>query len=138
MQLHALNQILLEEQTITNYIVEGIILGYEFRIRYPFWRGTFLSCIEQLIFKVDQEEINLNDIYFTLNRRKYYVEELKELYKEYWFILDYATITIVKKGGISKGIHEITVEMHHRIPYEKQHDRYQVMQNRVTRALMAE
>jgi len=138
MQIREYSQILLEEQTITNYIVEGIILGYEFRIRYPFWRGTFLSCIEQLKFKVDQEEININNIYFTLKGRRYYVEELKELYKDYWFILDYATITVIKKGGITKEIHEITVEMLHRIPYEKHKDSYQVVESLVTRSLMAE
>lgn len=138
MQIQEINQILLEEQTITNYIVEGIILGYEFKIRYPFWRGTFLSCIEELKFKVDQEEINTNCIYFTLNGRKYNIEELKELCKEYWFILDYATITVLKKGGIAKEIHEIAVEMLHRIPYEKHNGCYQVVKSRVTRSLMAE
>lgn len=132
------NRILLEEQLITNYTVNGVILGYEFKIRYPSWRGTYLSCIEKLEFRVDQELINPGDIYFTLKGVHHCLRDLKNLYKEYWYILDYATITVLKKGGIAKGIHELSVEMRHRIPYSKQDGSYPVLHSTVTRSLMSE
>jgi hypothetical protein len=138
MQIQELDQILLEEQTITNYRVEGIILGYEFKIRYPFWRGTYLSCIEKLEVIIDQEILNQDNIFFTLNNKKFLMEELKVFYKEYWYVLEDATITVIKKGGITKGLHEVTVTMQHRIPYDRKADGYRCNTNSITRTLMAE
>lgn len=138
MQFQAFNKILLEEQTITNYVVEGVILGYEFKIRYPSYRGTFLSCIEKLEFKIDGETINPNTIYFTLNGKQYLIDELKDQYKEYWYILDEATITVLKKGGIIKGMHTLTVDMLHRIPYAGYSGEYLKLPSIVTKTLMAE
>lgn len=138
MQIQEFEQILLEEQTITNYMVEGIILGYEFKIRYPFWRGTYLSCIERLKIVIDQEVINQDNIFFTLNEKKFLIEELGAFYKEYWYVLEDATITVIKKGGITKGLHEVTMVMQHRIPYERQQDGYRSITNTITRTLMAE
>ena len=138
MQMQELDQLLLEEQTITNYMVEGIILGYEFKIRYPFWRGTYLSCIEKLEVIIDQEILNQDNIFFTLNDKKFLIEELEGFYKEYWYVLEDATLTVIKKGGITKGLHEVTVTLQHRIPYEKQADGYRSKMNSITRTLMAE
>jgi hypothetical protein len=138
MQVQEFEQILLEEQTITNYMVEGIILGYEFKIRYPFWRGTYLSCIERLEIIIDQEVLNQDNIFFTLNEKKFLIEELGAFYKEYWYVLEDATITVLKKGGITKGLHEVNVTMQHRIPYERQQDGYRSITNTITRTLMAE
>ena len=138
MQFQAYNKILLEEQTITNYIVEGIILGYEFKIRYPSYRGTFLSCIEKLEFKIDGEPINPKTIYFSLQGKQYIIDDLQDQYKEYWDVLEEATITVMKKGGIIKGIHTITVAVQHRIPYETHCGSYLTISSVAARALMAE
>lgn len=129
---------LLEDQTITNYVVKGIILGYEFKIRYPSWRGTYLSCIEKLEFRLDREVIDRGAVIFSLNNKQYLPGDWDGLYKEYWYVLDYGTVTVLKRGGIPKGIHEITVDMFHRVPYGKGEDRYRVIESVVTKALMAE
>lgn len=138
MEIQKLDQILLEEQTITNYMVEGIILGYEFKIRYPFWRGTYLSCIEKLEVVIDQEVLSQDNIFLTLNGKKFLLEQLKDFYKEYWYVLEDATVTVIKKGGITKGLHEVSVTLQHRIPYERQIDGYRNKTNSITRILMAE
>ncbi|HHV12183.1 MAG TPA: hypothetical protein GXX75_18055 [Clostridiales bacterium] len=138
MQVQEFDQLLLEEQTITNYMVEGIILGYEFKIRYPFWRGTYLSCIEKLEVAIDREVLSQEDIFFTLNGKRFLMEELRAFYKEYWYVLEDATLTVIKKGGITKGFHEVAITLQHRIPYGRQPDGYRSVTNTITRTLMAE
>jgi len=138
MKFQAYNKILIEEQTVTNYVVEGVILGYEFKIRYPSYRGTYLSCIEKLEIKIDEEPVNQGIIYFSLNGKQYLIDELRDQYKEYWNILDEATITILQKGGIAKGIHTVSVEMHHRIPFAEHDGKYLILSSAAARPLMAE
>ena len=117
MQFQAFNKILIEDQKIEKYQVGDVVLGYQFRIRYPSYRGTFLSCIEKLAFAVDDEEIDPSQIVFCLNGREYLIDELKDQYKAYWFVLDYAVIRIYSDRELSKGTHRVTVDMLHRIPY---------------------
>ncbi len=138
MQFQAFNKILIEDQTITNYVVEQVILGYEFKIRYPFFRGNYLSCIEKLEFKMDGEKLNKEFIFFTLNGKQYLLKELKDQYKEYWYVLEDATITVIKKGGIVRGNHTITVEMRHKLPYRRIREECQILSNVAERTLMAE
>lgn len=138
MKFQAYNKILIEEQTVTNYVVEGIIMGYEFKIRYPSYRGTYLSCIEKLEIKIDEEPVNQRIIYFSLNGKQYLIDELKDQYKDYWNILDEATITILQKGGITKGIHMVSIEMCHRIPYAENNGKYLILSSAAARPLMAE
>ena len=138
MQVQEINQILLEEQTVTNYMVEGIILGFEFKIRYPYWRGTYLSCIENLEIMIDQKTVNVDNIFLTLNEKKFLLEGLKDCNREYWYVQDSAIITVIQKGGITKGLHEVMVSMKHRIPYEQRQNGYQVINSEISRTLMAE
>ena len=117
MQFQAFNKILLEEQKIDLWKEEEVILGCQFRIRYPSYRGTFLSCIEKLEFRIDETPVPEENVIFCLNGREYLIHELKDQYKAYWFVLDYATIKILCDKVPSPGRHQITVHMVHRIPY---------------------
>lgn len=117
MQFQCFNKILLEEQVIHSYDVSGIRMGYEFKIRYPSYRGTYLSCIESLTFTMDGEEIPLSTIRFCLNGKQYLIRELKDMYKVYWHVLDYAQILVLDGKDMEQDIHQIGVTMVHRIPY---------------------
>lgn len=138
MQFQCYNKILICDQTIKNFEVEGITIGYQFQIRYPSYRGTFLSCIEKLEFTMDGEMIDQSKIYMELNGKQFLIEELKDQYKEYWFVLDKATIIVLENGGISKGQHELTVDMLHRIPYAGYEGSYIKFPSIVTKTMVAE
>lgn len=138
MQFQAFNKILIGDQKIRKYQVEGITMGYEFQIRYPSYRGTFLSCIEKLDFYMDGEPIDRKSIYFKLNGKEYTLDELKDQYKAYWFVLDFATITVLTDEELSVGAHELTVDMYHRIPYAGYSGEYLGLPSKVTKTLMYE
>jgi hypothetical protein len=137
MDFQAYNKIFICKDVITNINVEGTVIGYEFHIKYPSYRGTFLSCIEDLRFTIDNAEIPKDEIYFLLNNKQFLLDELKDCYKEYWFIRDKAIIQIMKAGGINSGEHKVNAYMKHRIPYTGYFGQYLVLESDVTETLVA-
>lgn len=138
MDFQAYNKILICKDNIKNVVVGDVTIGYEFKIKYPSYRGAFLSCIEELNFEMDSQEINREDIYFFLNGKQFLIDELPECYKEYWFVRDKATIRVMKDGGIKSGEHKLNVFMKHRVPYTGYFGEYLVLDSDVTENLMAE
>lgn len=118
-QFQAYNKLLVSQTDgIVNYKAGDCILGYVFQTQYPSYRGTFLSCIDSLKVFVDGKEVPENSIYFQLNDKQFLISQFKELYKEYWFILDKAKLLILKNGGFEQGSeHKIRIDIRHKIPY---------------------
>ena len=137
MDFFAYNNILICSDKMENVVVNGQAIGYEFRIRYPSYRGVYLSCIEALTFTVDGSEVKRGDVYFHLNGKQFLLDELKDQYKEYWFILDKATVRIMQEGGIGEGLHEVRVFMRHKVPYTGYVGQYLVLDSDVTGTLRA-
>jgi hypothetical protein len=116
MDFQAFDKMLVCDDKIKNYEVNGRKYGYEIKMQYPSYRGTFLSCIEGLEVEIDGRAIDEKDMCLCVNGKEFLISELKELFKEYWFILDKATLRIMKNGGMT-GKHEVKACMRHRIPY---------------------
>lgn len=118
-QFQAYNKLLVSKaENIQNYKVGDYIMGFVFHSQYPSYRGTFLSCIDSLKVYLDGKEIPQENIYFNINGKQFLLNQFKDLYKEYWFILDKAKILILQENGLPQGTsHKIKVTMHHKIPY---------------------
>ncbi len=138
MPFQAYNKVLIVDQPIKNLVVKEKKVGYEFKIQYPSYRGTFLSCIEELTFRMDGEKIEPSQISFLLNGKQFLISELEECFKEYWFVLDYATIRVMQSGGLSLGEHTLRVYIKHKIPYTGYFGQYMEMDADVTKTLTAE
>jgi hypothetical protein len=131
----AYNRLLVSEDRIENVRAGEAILGYEFRSQYPSYRGTFLSCIEGLEVYADGERVPDESVFFKVNGKQFLIPQLKELYAEYWFILDKATIRVLRDGGLKPGKHSIEVRMKHRIPYTGYFGQYMVLDGSCEREL---
>lgn len=132
MDFQAYNKILICKDDIRNVTVEDTVIGYEFNIKYPSYRGAFLSCIEELKFRLDGKEIPADKITFHLNGKDFLIEELPQCFKEYWFVRDKATVRVMKQGGIAPGEHQLNVFMKHRVPYTGYFGQYLVLDSDVT------
>jgi hypothetical protein len=137
MDFQAYNKILISDDNLTNVIVGDVTIGYEFKIKYPSYRGVFLSCIEQLEFFIDDQPIDKQNIFFYLNGKQFLIDELPELFKEYWFVSNKATIRVLDKHGITAGSHKVRVFMKHRVPYTGYFGEYLVLDSDVTKTLDA-
>ncbi|MDT8860209.1 DUF6379 domain-containing protein [Alkalihalobacillus sp. MEB130] len=105
------------EDGFSNVIENGVVIGFQLKIRIANYRGYILSQIEDIKIKVDGDEIPRKDIRFFLDDRTYTLDEMENVYDDRWEIKQIATIICLKQGGLSEGQHEITAEQHIRASY---------------------
>ena len=132
MDFQAYNKILICKDDIENVTVGGVTIGYQFKIKYPSYRGAFLSCIEALSFKVDGRDVPASLVTFRLNGKDFLLSELPECFKEYWFVRTPAVIFVRQDGGIAPGEHSVNVYMRHRVPYTGYFGQYLTLDSDVT------
>ena len=111
------DELMLKRSNVRNVSAGDVVYGYEFSIRYPSYRGTFLSCIEGFRVFLDDKELSAADLRFTLNGKQFLVSELGELCHEYWYVLTDASVTVLRLGGLPADAKELRVELIHRVPY---------------------
>jgi hypothetical protein len=137
MDFVAYNEILICDKPIRNEVVNGAVTGYTFEIKYPSYRGCWLSCIEALDFFVDGEQLEPTSVYFRLNGKEFTLEELPDLNREYWYVNRPAVIRIIRLGGIPAGEHQVRVYMKHRVPYTGYFGQYLTLDSDRTKTLTA-
>ena len=138
MDFQAYNKILICKDPIRNVRVGEVTVGYAFKIKYPSYRGAFLSCIEALSFEMDGEPIPAGQVSFQLNGKDFLLSELPECFKEYWFVRTPAVIFVRQDGGIAPGEHSVNVYMRHRVPYTGYFGQYLTLTSDVTETRTAE
>jgi hypothetical protein len=92
--------------------------GFDVAIRLHWYRSLPLSSIANIDLKIDGEIIALEKMQFELNGKVHQMNELENLYKEWWFILDRAILHVhqTKKINQSKQ-HEVELEFGLLLPY---------------------
>ncbi len=131
------DRLFIPRESIEKIYAEGEYLGYSFVIRYPSYRGTFLSCIESLSLEVDGTAVPEENIRFCLKGKEFMLDELKDLHREYWFVLEDAQLKVIGQD-IEPGQHDVKVTMYHRIPYTGYFGQYLVWNNIGQKTLMVE
>lgn len=94
-----------------------IILGYDFKCRYPSYRGAYLCNILELRAFIDGEEIPQRNIRFGVNDKFFLLSEIEYMFKEYWFTGVKAIVRIIDDKGLAPGEHKVKLCMKHKIPY---------------------
>jgi len=105
------------DDSLKNSYVNGKKLGYEFQIRLSYYRGHFLSVIDEFGVKVDGKEVPNETIKFCINGKEFSPCEFERCYTEFWQVIEPATIRVFSPGGLSAGEHEIDVTLMFRSPY---------------------
>lgn len=108
---------ILQKNSLKNYYLRGKVEGFQFQVRLSYYRGHFLSVIEKLGVKIDDNVIPEKDILFCLNGKEFIVADLKNQPNEFWNILTPATIKVRKPGGLEPGPHKVSFELILRNPY---------------------
>lgn len=108
---------ILRDGTLHNYYVNGKICGYQFDVRLGYYRGHFLSVIDELAVEADGEQAEPNDVTFCVNGKEFGTVELKHQFAEFWNILTPATIKVHKPGGLCEGKHDINFTLMLHSPY---------------------
>lgn len=92
--------------------------GIDLVIHSHWYRSLPLSCIGNIDLSINGEHIAEEEIQFECNGKQYGVNELADLYKDWWFILDPAVLHIRRKNLVKKGMtYPVTLELGMLIPY---------------------
>ena len=88
---------------------DGKVVGFSFDWKAQYYRGITLSIIRDFVLKVDGEDIKREDIRLTVNGETFTLEECRTVIDpEYrWEFGEYATVTVLKEGGLSNGQHKM-------------------------------
>lgn len=105
------------DNSLKNMLIRGKKMGCQFDIRLSYYRGHFLSVIDELGVKIDGEPIPTDDIKFCLHGKEFGVAQLHDIVSEFWLITEPATIKIFKDGGFAPGEHDIDVTLMIHSPY---------------------
>lgn len=105
------------DDSLENIYANGEKVGFQFQVRLSYYRGHFLSTIDEIGVKVDGKEMKTNDICLGLREREYGAAQLRSLVNEFWPITEPATIKVFCPGGLDKGTHKVEFTLYFRSPY---------------------
>jgi len=90
-----------------NTEVNNEVVGFQFDMKIQYYRGITLSIIRDIEVFVDDEKYSREDIRFTVNGETFTLEEMRTVIDNRWLFGQYATVTVMKKGGLKSGTHHI-------------------------------
>ena len=105
------------DDSLKNIKANGKNVGYQFDIRLSYYRGHFLSVIDEFGVKVDGKEVPAETIKFCINGKEFSPIEFDKCYTEFWQVIEPATIKVFCPEGLSEGEHDIDVTLFFRSPY---------------------
>lgn len=88
---------------------DGKVIGYQFDFKAQYYRGITLSIIRDIKVNVDGEDVPREDIRLTVNGEMFTLDEIRTVIDpEYrWEFGEYATVSVMKEGGLKAGGHHI-------------------------------
>ena len=91
--------------------------GFELLVRLPNYRGMRASLADGVDVTVDGEHFPHEINHLVIQGQDLTLGQLREATELRWNIDEPATVRIAKPGGLSIGVHEITVGVRIRQPY---------------------
>lgn len=87
----------------------GKVVGFRFAFKAQYYRGFTLSIIRDIRLNVDGEDIKREDIRLTVNGATFTLDEMRTVIDpDYrWEFGEYATVSVVKEGGLAQGRHSL-------------------------------
>jgi hypothetical protein len=99
----------IQSRGFRNVESNGKIIGFQVNIRSLYYRGVWLSQLRPATVTVDGETFTNEQIQWTINGVTYSQNEMATLGEVHWGILEQATLTVAKEGGLETGSHDIEV-----------------------------
>jgi len=95
----------------------GMVTGFQFNTRLPYYRGLGISMVEDLKVTVDSMPYPREAIKVTLHGNTYTLDQMEKEYEDRWEFGEKGTVTVEKPGGLASGAHKVEVADFLRISY---------------------
>lgn len=90
-----------------NLVEDGKKVGFAFEMKIQYYRGVTLSIIRNIEVEVDGQSYPRESIRFTVNEETFTLDEMRTVISNRWLFGQYATVTVLKEGGLDAGSHHI-------------------------------
>ena len=109
---------ILRDNGFKNIVLDGIVTGFQIRLTVSYYRGIQLSQVGGYRLIVDGEEFTMDKIRMSIDGEHFYnARELAEQSDTTWEFGSRAYLRVEKPGGLSRGMHEVTVYSTVMVPY---------------------
>lgn len=99
----------IQQRGFRNVEVGGKVTGFQLRVRLKNYRGVWLSQLRPATVTVNGETFAGDRITWTFGDVTYRQAELAAKGDVHWDLLEPATLTVAKEGGLASGSHEVEV-----------------------------
>lgn len=103
--------------SLKNVLVNGQKAGFEFEARLAYYRGHYLSDIDEFWVSVDGVRYDPAICTFGINGKELNGAMLNRYASEFWTLLEPAKIRVNVPGGLEPGAHEVDLHLMLRVPY---------------------
>jgi hypothetical protein len=91
--------------------------GFQVRVRSPYYRGVWANLIEEPSVTVDGETYDGAGVTWGLPRGDYTFAQLQESTDLRWPLEHAAVLTVPRPGGLTPGLHDVSVTLRMRMSY---------------------
>ncbi len=99
-----------------NLLLNGNQVGFNVDLRINYYRGLPLSAVQKIELTVDGDVIPESLCLAKLNGKFFRLDQLKEMYEEYWGIKEPMHL-LVFNSGLPEGMHDVKVRIEYKSPY---------------------
>ena len=105
------------EDGFVNRLEDGIITGFNVRMRIPYYRGVPLSLVGDVLIIADGIHYTGEDLLIEVHGGTFTLAEMTTVVRHRWNYGEKATIKVLKPGGLTPGIHHIEAYAKIRVSY---------------------
>ena len=112
-----LNEEIIKKDSFRHEYINGRKNGFSFDVQLAYYRGHYLSDIDELEVDLDGVPVPQEAVTFELNGKEMPVYKVKMAVTEFWSQVVPAKIHVIYPGGVSTGKHELELKLMLRVPY---------------------
>ena len=105
------------EDGFRNVVKDGDIIGFEVKLRIPYYRGIALSLINSIDLEIDGESFSSEEMTFSVETGSFPYNELSTVINNRWEFGEKATLFVKKADGLLEGTHKVHAIVNLRISY---------------------
>ncbi|PLS05399.1 C-glycoside deglycosidase beta subunit domain-containing protein [Neobacillus cucumis] len=110
-------QYLVCEDGFRNVVEDGKAVGFEVKLRIPYYRGIALSLINSIDLEINDQSYAHDDMIFSVETGSFPYHELSTVINNRWEFGEKATLFVKKPGGLEAGMHKVHAVVNLRISY---------------------
>lgn len=109
---------LVHPEDFRNIAKNSKIIGFQVKLRIPYYRGIPMSCVQEITLKLDDQPVPHEKMTIEVKRETFKYSELSTAINHRWEMSDTITVFVEKEGGLSKGEHKVHGYVRLRISYQ--------------------